>query len=246
LVSIYGLVTEPEAVRSQIEALNGWLPEGAARFLAGQMQGVAAASKLRLGAGVSGAFLIALWSARSAMAAIIAAINIAYRVQEERTFFQLQTITLMLTAGAVLFGAAVFAVAVLLPTMVDNLLPVGWAVKTTISLVRWPLLAILMGLVLAALYRFAPSRERRKWRWVSGGAVTAVILWVLGSGGFFYYVTNFSAENETFGALSAVLVMQTWLYITALAVLLGAKLNAETEAEHQTHHARNEAGKCGD
>jgi membrane protein len=99
------------------------------------------------------------------------------------------------------------------------------------------MLAALMCLALAALYRFAPCRDMRKWRWVSGGAVTATVLWIFGSAGFLYYVAHLSADSEAFSALSAVLVMQTWFYITALAVLLGAKLNAEAEVEHQTHHA---------
>lgn len=98
-------------------------------------------------------------------------------------------------------------------------------------MMRWPVLAALMCFGIGLLYRFAPGRRRPQWRWISGGAVVATLLWIGGSMGFSWYVERFSGSNQSFGALSAVLVMQTWFYITALAVLLGAKLNAEAERE---------------
>jgi membrane protein len=130
-----------------------------------------------------------------------------------------------------LFVTAVLALALLLPEAVDSW-PGDPAVKAGIAAARWPALALLMWLALATLYRFAPCRRKSQWRWASGGAAVATALWVLGSAGLSYVVANFSSGSAAFGALSAVLVMQTWFYVAALAVLLGARLNAE--AEHQT------------
>jgi membrane protein len=229
LVSTYGFIADPETVRSRIEALHGLLPREATRFMADQMRAVAASSKLRLGAGLGGAFLVALWSARAAMATLIAALNIAYREREERLFWHLQAVTLALTAGAVLFGTAALALVALLPVAVDEL-ALGSVTTTVMSVARWPMLAVLMTFALAALYRFAPCRPTPRWRWVSSGAAAATGLWLLGSAGFSFYVENVAAA-EAIGALGGVLVLQTWFYITALAVLLGAKLNAETERQ---------------
>jgi membrane protein len=229
-VSLYGLIRNPEAIRGQIEALSGLLPEEATHFLADQMQMVAAASAVRLGAGLGGAFLVALWSARASMATLIAALNIAYREREARPFLRLQAVTLVLTGAAILFGALAFALLALLPAVVNQ-----WAVdhslKAALALGRWPILALLITITLAALYRFAPCRRTPRWRWVSRGAAVATVLWLLGSAGFSYYVANLSAAYSTFGVLGTVLVLQTWLYITAFAVLLGAKLNAEAEQQ---------------
>lgn len=231
LVSLYSLGAEPQTVRAKIEGLNGALPAGAVRFLADQMQSVASAPKLRLSTSLAFAFLIALWSARAAVATLIAALNITFQERERRSALRLQIVTLSLTIGAALFVTAALALALFLPEAVDRW-AIDPAVKAAISIARWPALAILMWLALATLYRFAPSRRKPQWRWASGGAVAATALWVLGSAGFSSIVTNFSSGSDAFGPLSAVLVMQTWFYITALAVLLGAKLNAE--AEHQT------------
>jgi membrane protein len=232
LVSTYGLFVASETVRGQIEALNGLLPDEATHFLADQMQAVAAASSFRLGSAVGGSFLAALWSARAALATLIAALNITYDEREDRHFLHLQTVTLALTAGAVVFGAAVFAITVLLPAIVDTM-SISPTAKIVLSTGRWPALAVLMVFGLAALYRFAPCRRAMpSWRWVNGGAVVATVLWLLGSVGFSYYVTHFSTTSRIFGALGTVLVLQTWFYISAFAVLIGARLNAEMERQN--------------
>lgn len=235
LVSLYGLGTESGTVRAKVEGLGGVVPGGAVRFLADQMQSVASASGFWLWTRLAGALLAALWSARAAVASLIAALNITHNEREERGFLRLQLVTLALTAGAAAFGTAALALTTLLPAAVGAW-PVSSAMKAAISLLRWPMLAALMCVGLGALYRYAPCRRMPQWRWVSGGAVAATVLWIIGSVGFSWYVESFSADNSAFGALSAVLVMQTWFYITALAVLLGAKLDAETE--HQTEAGR--------
>ena len=231
LVSLYGLGAEPQSVRAKIEALSGALPSGAVRFLADQMQSVTTAPRPRLGTSLAFALLLALWSARAAVATLIAALNITFQERESRSVLRLQIVTLSLTLGAVLFVTAALALALLLPEAVDRW-PGDPAVKAGIAAARWPALALLMWLALATLYRFAPCRRKSQWRWASGGAAVATALWVLGSAGLSYVVANFSSGSAAFGALSAVLVMQTWFYVAALAVLLGARLNAE--AEHQT------------
>lgn len=228
VVSLYGLVASPDAVRRQIEAVSGLVPETATQFLAEQMQAIAAASAFKAGAGLVGALLASLWSGRAATATLITALNITYRVQETRPFLRLQAVTFLLTGGAALFGIVAFLLVAPLAVMAGDT-PAGSAIKAGILVGRWLLLAGLMTLALATLYRFAPCRPVYSWRWISGGAVAATILWLLASAGLSYYVARVSAQYSNFGALGAMLVFQTWLYITAFAVLLGAKLNAEAE-----------------
>jgi membrane protein len=101
-----------------------------------------------------------------------------------------------------------------------------------VSLVRWPLLAVAVMVVLAVLYRYGPSRDKPQWTWVSWGAVVATVLWLITSILFSVYVANFGSYNETYGSLGVVVVFLMWLYLSAYIVLIGAELNAEME--HQT------------
>ena len=96
---------------------------------------------------------------------------------------------------------------------------------------RWPALAGLMALALATIYRLGPCRSPPKWRWVAPGAGLATVLWLTGSAVFSAYVARFASYDETFGALGAVMLLMTWFYLTAFAVLLGAELNAELERQ---------------
>jgi len=107
----------------------------------------------------------------------------------------------------------------------------GQAGKLAASIVRWVVLALLVLVALAVVYRFAPDRANPRWRWVSGGAVVALLLWLLGSIGFSWYVDKFGNYNQTYGALAAVIILLLWLYLSAFAVLLGAELDAETERQ---------------
>src|SRR5690606_14264468 len=100
------------------------------------------------------------------------------------------------------------------------------------GLVRWVILAGAFVFGLAVVYRFAPDRKQPQWRWVTRGAAAATVLWLLGSALFSLYVANFGDYNKTYGALAAIVILLTWIYLTTFVVLLGAELNAETE--HQT------------
>jgi len=108
----------------------------------------------------------------------------------------------------------------------------GDLTETLLSLARWPVLLLAVVLFLAAIYRFAPTRQPVQWRWVSWGSIAAGIGWVGFSIGFSWYVTNFGNYNETYGSLGAVIGFMTWIWLSATVILVGAELNAEME--HQT------------
>ena len=112
-----------------------------------------------------------------------------------------------------------------------RLVTVGPATKWLSLLAQWPLLIVLMIVGLAILYRFAPDRDKPQWRWVSPGAVAATILWIVSSIAFTVYVANFNSYDKTYGSLGGVVILLTWLYLSALMVLLGAVINAQSERQ---------------
>jgi membrane protein len=117
-----------------------------------------------------------------------------------------------------------------LPAAVQ-LLGLGSGTKWLLLIVQWPLLIVIVMLGLAVLYRYAPDRDEPQWRWVSPGAIVATLLWIIASIAFTVYVANFSSYDKTYGSLGGVIILLTWLYLSALAVLLGAVINAQAEKQ---------------
>ena len=226
LLACLDLLADPAAVRRHLEMTGGLLPAAASGFLADQMQAVATAPGFQLG----GALLMALWGARAGASTLVSVLNIAYRERETRGFLHYQAVVLAVTAATCLFGLLAFALVAVIPLAIGAL-PLSPGARTAVHLGRWPALAVLMVAALAAAYRYAPSRRRPRWRWVGVGAAAATALWLAGSAGFSHYVARFASSEETFGALGAVLLLLTWFYLTAFAVLLGAELNAELERQ---------------
>jgi membrane protein len=227
-VALYGLVADPESVRQPVQRLTGLLPLKASGFLADQLRQVASASRGQLGAGLGGACVVALWSAHAGAAALIASLNIAYGEQERRSFGYLQAVAVAVAVFAGLFGVLAFIIFSMLPTQSS---PDATQIWLLLPYVRWPALALAMAAALAMLYRFAPSRRAPKWRWVVPGAAFAAVLWLAGGFAFSRYVAASEAYEKVFGALGALLMLLTWFYWTALALLIGAELNAALERQ---------------
>jgi membrane protein len=228
LVSIYGLVAEPQTARSQVQQLAEVMPEQARETLTGQLEGLTQTAGRGLSLGAALGILAAIWAASAGMKAIIAGINVAYDETETRKFLRLRGLALLLTLGAIVTMALAIGVIVVLPVVTDLLGSVG---RVLLAIIRWPLLAGLMLVGLGVLYRFAPDRSNPKWRWVTLGSVVATALWLLGSGLFSLYVNSFANYNRTYGVLGAVIILLIWLYLSSFVVLLGAELNNEMELQ---------------
>ena len=132
--------------------------------------------------------------------------------------------------GAAVDQAAVVAGLIVFPELLSNE-GTEAVFRALILVVRWPLLALLGLVALALIYRYSPDRDAPRWRWVSHGALFAVVVWVIASVLFSLYTSNFGQYNETYGALGAVVVVMLWLYITAYVVIVGAEINAEMERQ---------------
>ncbi|WP_372619752.1 YihY/virulence factor BrkB family protein [Falsiroseomonas sp.] len=231
LVSIYGLVANPETVQQQVQALSGVVPGGGMQIIEEQVTRVASQPGGTLGFGVALGLLVSLWSANAATKAVFDSLNVIYEEEEKRGFVKRTLVTLAFTLGFLLFAVLAMAAVLVLPVVLGYL-GLGTTVEWLLHVGRWPLLAVAVALVLAALYRYGPSRETARWQWVSWGSVVASVMWLLASLGFSWYVANFGSYNETYGSLGAVIGFMTWIWISAAVVLFGAELNAEME--HQT------------
>jgi membrane protein len=143
-----------------------------------------------------------------------------------------------------LFVLLAFTFVALLPLLHDRL-SLAPVLQAALTFARWPALAVLCTLALAMLYRFAPCRRAAKWRWVSPGAMVATALWLGSSTGFSFYVANFPSHNQMLGLLGIMMMLLTWSYLTAFAVLLGAELNAELERQTSRDTTRGPARQLG-
>lgn len=230
LVSIYGLFADPQQVQQHLQAVSGIMPERVVAILGEQMAKVARSSSDALSLAAAGSIILALWGATKGVTAFMQAMNIAYGEEEKRGFIRLNLTALALTLFMVLLALLALVTIVALPAVID-LLPLGPATNLLITVLRWPLLALIFIATLEVLYRYTPSRREAKWRWVSPGSVTAIVLWLIASIAFSVYVRNFGNYNETYGSLGAVVAMMMWLWISAFVVVMGAELNAEAERQ---------------
>ncbi len=227
---IWGLVADPAQMSSQASGLLASLPPDARSLLEGQLQQLASAPAQSLGWGLVFALLVALWSASGGVGNLVTAINVAYDEEKKRGFVKDKLIALGLTVGAIVFMVLIVGLVAGVPVVFD-LIGLGGGWRWLAEAARWLLLAVLIMLALAVLYRVAPDRDAPKFRWVSVGAVVGTLLWLLASAGFSLYVTLFGNYAKTYGALAGVVVMLLWLWITSYAVLLGAEINAEAEEQ---------------
>lgn len=231
-VSLYGLVADPGTVADHLGMLSGVMPAQAYGLIRDQALELSSQGEPRLGLSLAISLLLSIWSANAGMKAIFDALNVAYGEDEKRGFVELNLVSLGFTAGVLVFALLGIAAVVAVPLLLDRLL-LGGVAEPLIRIGRWPVLVLLLMAVLAILYRFGPSRDQAKWRWVSPGAVLASTVWIVASIGFSWYVANFGNYDKTYGTVGAVIGLMMWMWISATIILVGAELNAE--AERQTY-----------
>jgi membrane protein len=232
MVLSYGLVAEPATVMGNIKSLTSVMPAEAAKLIGEQLLNVVTTSGDKKGFGLLLALLLALYGAMKGAGAVITALNIAYEEKETRGFVRLNLVTLAITVGAVLM-AIVATIAVATLGHLDTLLP--WAPGFVLLLGKLASYAVLGAggaAAAATLYRYAPNRDKARWIWLTPGSLVVTLLWLALTLGFGAYVANFGSYDATYGSLGAVVVLLTWLYLSAYILIMGAELNAELE--HQT------------
>lgn len=230
-VGLYGLVNDPQTVRSQLQAAAEYLPASAQPLLDEQLTQLTTAAPQGLGLGSLLSLLLAIYGASRAANGLIMGLNMAYEEQETRGFIALTLRSLLFTIGGIVFLLVGLSLVIGVPVWLASLdLPA--VIAAPLQLLWWLVPAAVFTLALALAYGFGPARRRARWQWLSAGSVLGTFIWLVGSAGFFIYVNNFSNYNAAYGSLGAVVILLIWFYLSAFAVLLGAKLNAEME--HQT------------
>jgi membrane protein len=229
VIAVYGLITDPSHVADQIASMATVVPDEVVPLLRDQMLRITSNPKT---AGISAIIgvLIAIYSSANATKALISGLNIAYDETEKRGFFRLSLIALVLTVGGIISAALAVSLVAVLPSVLARL-NITRGTEILLNTLRWPVLVGGFMAALAVLYRHGPSRHDAKWKWVTLGAVTAAVLWLMGSGAFALYVAKMGSYDKTYGPLGAVVVFMMWLYITALTVLIGAEFNSEMERQ---------------
>ncbi len=230
LVSLFGLVADPNTVNDQLQQLNGVVPGGGLDLITQEVKSLTSNGSQTLGLGVLIGLVTSLWTANQGIKALFDALNVVYHERERRGYFRLTLVSLCFTLSAIVFILLAMAAVIVVP-IVLNFLGFGSWTANIIAAARWPGLMVLLGLFLACVFRYGPSREQARWQWVSWGSVFSSITWLLASLGFSYYVANFGSYNKTYGSLGAIIGFITWIWISVMIVLLGGELNAELEQQ---------------
>ena len=182
--------------------------------------------------------LAALWSSSAAMVAVTTSLNAAYDIKEGRPWWKVRLIAIGLTIALAVFFLLSFTLVLAGPTMAEYLgrtLHLGGAFEWSWKILQWPLVFFLVSTAIGVVYYFAPDAEQ-DWVWITPGAVLATVLWLVASLLFKIYVVNYSDYNAAYGAIGGVMVLLLWFYVSSLAILVGAEMNAEIE--HASPHGK--------
>jgi len=231
LASLYGMFASPAQVAKEIAPFYGILPHDAAAIIQAQLTALARPHGQTLGIAAVVSLILSIYYSSQGVSSLMSATNIAYSEGERRGFIMRLLIALGFALGAVVGFVLMLLLTVAVPLGLQRL-PLPSFVDQAALALRWILLWLFAALGLAIVYRYAPSRQNPRWRWVSWGSVVAATLWLLSSVLFSLYVRDFGSYGKTYGALGGVIVLIMWFYLQSFAIVIGAEFNAETE--HQT------------
>jgi membrane protein len=236
LVSIVGLVGDPASTTRTITDIVTKLgPSSAADTFAGPIKSITSnrsAAGILLVVGLA----TALWSASSYVGAFMRAANVIYETPEGRPFWKLRPLQILVTLVMLLLLAAVALALVLTGPVVDAVagpLGVGSTAVSIWNIAKWPVLLAVVVTMFAVLFYAAPNVKLAGFRWVTPGALLAIVVWLIASAAFAFYVANFGSYDKTYGALGGVVCLLVWFWITNVALLLGMELNSERERRRE-------------
>jgi membrane protein len=234
LVSLLGLVGQQGKTEELINVLSDMGAGSAADTVRAPLEQLTQTSSAGLGLiiGIVGA----LWSASGYVGAFGRAMNRVYEIKEGRPFWKLRPLMIVITLAAVILAGLVaigLVVSGPVARAIGDAIGLGQAAVTVWNIAKWPVLLFLAALVVAILYYATPNVKQPKFRWISVGAGIAIVTWVVASALFGFYVSQFSNYNKTYGSLAGVIVFLLWLWITNLALLFGAEVDAEMERGRQ-------------
>jgi membrane protein len=236
LVSILGLFGDPETTTQQITDIVTQIgPSSAADTFSGPIESITSnqsAAGIMFVVGLA----VALWSASNYVGAFMRASNIAWETPEGRSFFRLRPLQIVVTLAMVIMLAVVALALVLTGPIVDAVgssIGIGDTALTIWDIAKWPVLLAVVILMFSVLYYAAPNVKLPGFRWITPGSAFAVIVWLIASALFAFYVANFGSYDKTYGTLGGVVTVLVWMWITNLALLFGVEINAERERSRE-------------
>jgi membrane protein len=236
LVSIVGLVMDPKEVTNALTKLAAQLgPSSAVQTFKGPIESITANKGTSAVMAIVGAAL-ALWSASGYVGAFMRASNIIYEVDEGRPIWKLRPLQMLVTLVMVLLlamGALAVVITGPLADAVGNAIGIGSMAVTIWDIAKWPVLLVIVALMVTILYYTSPNAKLPGFKWVTPGSALAVVVWLIASALFAFYVANFGSYDKTYGTLGGFVVFLVWLWLTNVALLLGAEVNAERERDRE-------------
>ena len=236
VVGVFTLVAGPETISALMAHFSQVMPSQAASLLGGSLHRLDQHPATGITMTIVGAVL-AVWATTGAMTSYMTALNLAYERKDGRSFIRKRVVAVELVA---VIGFAFLLVAVLLifgppieHFVASHAGPVSGAVGWIWWIAEWPILVVGLLAAFATLLYLGPDVAHPRWRFVTPGSIFATIVWLAASGGFAFYTSAFGSYNKTWGSLAAVIIMLTWLWLAAIALLLGAELNAEAERSRE-------------
>ena len=232
IVLAYGFSADPFTVVEHMRALTAVLPTDVAAIIGDQLMTAVRASQKTKGFGILLAFLVAVYGGTNGAASVLTALNIAYEEKERRSLFRFYALAVALTLGALVVALLALASTAALAYL-HHLLPTTSPILVAAGKVAgYAVLTFVAAAIASLLYRFGPSREDARWKWITPGSIFAALAWLLLTWAFGLYVTRFTNYKASYGSLGAVVALLTWIYLSAYALVFGAELNSEIE--HQT------------
>lgn len=236
LVSIVGLFADPQSTSQTITDIVTQIgPSSAASTFSGPIQSITS-NQSAAGIMFVVGLLAALWAASGYVGAFMRASNVIYETPEGRPIWKLRPLQMLITLVIVVLVALLMLALVLTGPLVDAVagpLGISSTATTVWDIAKWPVMLVIVAAIIALLYYASPNVKLRGFKWVTPGAIFAVVVWLIASAAFAFYVANFSSYDKIYGTLGGVVVVLIWLWITNLALLFGHELNAERERGHE-------------
>ena len=236
MISIVGLVGNPQTiVKTLTDVVSSIGPASAVDTFKGPIEGLTKSS------GTAGVMVIvgiaaALWTASGYVGAFMRASNVIYEVEEGRSFIKLRPLQMLVTLVLIVLLALVLVALVLtgpIASAVGSAVGLGGTAVTVWNIAKWPVLFLVVVFMITLLYYASPNAKLGGLKSIAPGSALAIVVWLVASAGFAFYVANFGSYNKTYGALGGVIIFLVWLWLTNVAILLGAELNAERERSRQ-------------
>jgi membrane protein len=234
-VGLFSLFASPDAITTLIDKLGTVVPSQATQLIGDSLRRMNENKSGSLAMVIVG-FVLALWTTMGAMTSFMRAVNRAYDREEGRGFVRQRLVAVQMVIAMGVAFLLVFGLLVLGPVMsgwIGNALDIEGVMGWLWWVVQWPILLVGLLAVFATVLYLGPNVDHPRWRFITPGSVFAVVVWLIASGLFAVYTSMFDSYNKTWGSLAAVIVMLTWLWVTGIALLLGAEINSEAERSRE-------------